>query len=442
MDRILKIILAITALFFLVLVARLYELSIAESDKLKQSSFNKRNLIASLNAPRGKILASDGTVIAESRGSQKKKRYYPFGRKMAHLTGYYSQRYGASEAELVFNRILSVDYADLFWNTAPPEPENVRLSIDKNLQLKAYSLLRHKGAMAAVEVKTGKIICLVSYPSFDPNTIDADFEKIRKDPDAPLLNRVCAGVYPPGSTIKILTLGAYLEEGGDITDAFRAPAVYRVGGFRITNYSNRDFGTITLVDAFKYSVNTVFAQLGLWLGPEKMKSYMLKSGFGKKTGIELEDKAGHLPENLNDPVTLAWASVGQADLSVTPLQILMVVQAVANDGLLLQPTILADTAPEPEARIFSVKTAEKLQEAMRKVVTEGTGKKANSITVKTAGKTGTAEVEGKKPHAWFAGFAPYEDPEIAVVVILENAGTGGEKAAPIFRELIDYYFSR
>ncbi|MBC7099998.1 penicillin-binding protein 2, partial [Candidatus Bipolaricaulota bacterium] len=114
----------------------------------------------------------------------------------------------------------------------------------------------------------------------------------------------------------------------------------------------------------------------------------------------------------------------------------------ANDGLLLQPTILADTAPEPEARIFSVKTAEKLQEAMRKVVTEGTGKKANSITVKTAGKTGTAEVEGKKPHAWFAGFAPYEDPEIAVVVILENAGTGGEKAAPIFRELIDYYFSR
>jgi len=442
MDRILKITLAFTALLFLILAARLYELSIAGSDKLKQSSFNKRNIIASINAPRGKILTSDGTVIAESTGNPKKKRYYPFGQKMAHLTGYYSTRYGASGAELTFSRVLSVNYAELFWNTVPPEPGNIRLSIDKNLQLKAYSLLRHKGALAAVDVKTGKVICLVSYPSFDPNNIDRDFEKIRKNPDAPLLNRATAGIYPPGSTIKILTLAAYLEEGGNLNDTFKAPPVYRIGGFRITNYDKHDFGTITLDDAFKYSVNTVFAQLGLELGAGKMKSYMLKSGFGKKTGIELEEKSGHLPENLNDPINLAWSSVGQADLSVTPLQILMLVQAVANDGLLLHPTILADTPPDPIERIFTVETAKKMREAMRKVVTEGTGKKANSIVVKTAGKTGTAEVEGNKPHAWFVGFAPYENPEIAAVVVLENAGTGGEKAAPIFRQLIDYYFSR
>jgi peptidoglycan glycosyltransferase len=266
MDRILKNVLILTAVLFTVLTARLYYLAAIKSEELKQNFANKRNLIAVLNAPRGKILASDGTIIAMDLKSDKKIRVYPFREKMAHLTGYFSARYGASGAELSFNRILSADTAETFWKDSTRKEGNVKLSIDTDLQLKAYSLLNQKGALAAVEVKTGKLLCLVSYPSFDPNRIDEDFETIRRNPDAPLVNRVLSGVYPPGSTIKILTLAAYLEEGGNLNETFEAPAVYKVGGFRITNYDHRNFRTISLIDAFKYSVNTVFAQVGLKLG--------------------------------------------------------------------------------------------------------------------------------------------------------------------------------
>lgn len=428
-------------ILYLLLSARLIDIAFINGEKLKNHPANKRQVIASLSKPRGKIISAEGSILAYSKEEKKSyKRIYPFKEKFAHITGYFSKRYGASYSELAFNDLLSGNPKDRFWDPEGSKPRDVKLSILKNLQLKAFSLLRQKGAIIAMEPKTGKVLCLVSFPSFNPQTIDEDFNKLKNDADAPLLNRATSGLYPPGSTFKVVTLASYLENGGQLDDIFSAPFELKVGGFRVTNFEKKNYGKLNVRQAFVKSVNTVFAQMGLTLGENTFRDFLYRSEVLNKTGIEIEEAQGHFPENLKDPVNLAWCSVGQGDLLVTPVEMLTVVSAVGNGGIKVNPTLLYSFRTEKSQRIFSEDTAKKIKEAMVEAVNSGTGRKAKIPGLTAAGKTGTAEVKNGLPHAWFAGFAPAEDPEIAVVVILENAGSGGEKAAPIFRELVKYYF--
>lgn len=441
MDIAVKRILTIIFILFLILATRLFQVSILESEKLSNDPHNKRQILLASKVKRGKIISRDGTVLAYSMKTERGyKRIYPFGEEFAHLTGYFSHRYGASFSEAYFNEVLSGNPSERFWSSEGVNYKDVRISVDSRLQKKAFSLLKQKGAIAAIEVKTGRILCLVSYPTFDPNKVDETFESWKKHVGKPLINRVTSGVYPPGSTFKIFTLATYLESVGSLKDVYNAPSVFKVGGFRITNYEGKSFGEITVKDAFKYSVNTVFAQMGLSIGAYKFKSSCIKCGFGSKTGIEIPESTGRLPAKLDDPVTLSWSAVGQADLNVTPLQMLVFTAAIANKGVWIKPTIQMDGNTSNAKRIIDERTAELVTQAMVEVVRAGTGTRAKIRGITVAGKTGTAEVEVGRPHAWFVGFAPAEKPEIAAVVILENAGPGGTEAAPLFKKLIEYYF--
>lgn len=428
-------------ILYIALLIKAAEVSIIKSESIASHPANKRPVLYSLRHERGRILSSDGKILAMSAAKKGVyERMYPYGPEFAHITGYFSVRYGASFAEASFNKELSGLAKESYFSDFSEEPKDIRLSVSTKLQRKAFSLLKQKGAIAAIEVKTGRILCLVSYPTFDPNRIDEEFEKLRNDTDAPLINRVTSGLYSPGSTFKVFTLASYLESGGSLNDVFEAPSVLKVGGFRITNYGQKGYGKIDVAKAFALSVNTVFAQMALKIGPREFQSYWNEFGFSKKTGVELPERISTISKDLNDPVVLAWSSVGQAGVSVTPLKLLAFVSAVGNRGILIKPTILDSVNPATRKRILSEETASQVRKAMFEVVNYGTGKKARVLNMSVAGKTGTAEVEGKKPHAWFVGFAPAEDPDIAVVVLLENAGSGGEKAAPLFKQIVEHYF--
>lgn len=429
-------------LLYIVITVQLFNVMVLNADRLKKHPANKRSLILASKTERGSLLSSDGVIIAKStRDKNAFKRVYPFGKQFSHITGYFSLRYGATGAEFAFNEALSGNPEKRFWSDGTEKPSDIKLSVDKEMQLKAYSLLKRKGAILACEVKTGRIICMVSYPSFDPNSIDRDFQKLKDDSDSPLLNRATSGIYPPGSTFKIVTLASYLENGGSLETVYEAPAVYSIGGFRITNYDKKGFGSLNVKRAFALSVNTVFAQIAIDTGPQSFKHYLERSGFYEKTGIELNEGRSRIPKNFEDPVVLAWSAVGQAELAVTPIQMLTFVSAIANDGLMISPSILNNPENQHFRRICSKETAEKVKSAMVEAVRRGTGIRAALREHEVAGKTGTAETEGSKPHAWFAGFAPAENPQIAVVVVVENSGSGGEVAAPIFKELVRYYFN-
>jgi peptidoglycan glycosyltransferase len=423
-----------------VLLARTADIQIFRSESLKNHESNKRGYIEAVNAPRGRILSADGYVLAITEEQEGEKiRIYPYGSLFAHTVGYFSKQFGLFGAEKSFNEILTGSSGKELFAEARKKPQDIVLSLDLNLQKKAAQLLRRKGAVAAVNVRTGEILCMYSYPSFDPNRLDREFEKLKSSRDFPLINRAAQGVYAPGSTLKILTLASYIENGGSLDDVIEAPSELKVGGFRITNYGKRSYGKLSVKKAFSLSVNTVFAQLGLKVGVGNFRNYALRVGLGKETGIELPESGGSISENLEDPVVLAWSAVGQAEMSLTPLQVLMLVQTVANDGVSVQPTIFKGKTTKSR-RVFSEKTSGEVKAAMLEVVEAGTGRSASIRGIKVAGKTGTAEVTNGEPHAWFVGFAPYENPEIAAVVIVENGVTGGSTAAPIFRELLQTYF--
>lgn len=440
MDSYIKKLAVLTFVLYILLILRTADIQIFRSQTLKNHEANKRGYIEAINAPRGRIFSAEGYVIAKTEEQDGKKvRIYPYGSLFAHTVGYFSKQFGLFGAEKSFNEILvGSAKEDLFAETRK-QPQDIVLSLTLNLQKKASQLLKRKGAIAAINVKTGEILCMYSYPSFDPNRLDLEFEKLKTSKDFPLLNRVTQGVYVPGSTLKILTLATYIENGGSLSDVFEAPSEFKVGGFRITNYGKKNYGKLSVKKAFSLSVNTVFAQLGLRIGAENFRNYALRAGLGKKTGVELPESTGKISDNLEDPVVLAWSAVGQAEMSLTPLQILMLVQTIANDGILLQPTIIKGKTTKAR-RVFSRETTSKVKDAMLEVVKSGTGKLASIKGIQVAGKTGTAEVKNGKPHAWFVGFAPYDDPEIAAVVIIEHGGTGGNTAAPIFSELLETYF--
>ncbi len=442
MDRSLKVLTIFIAAAYLILLFRGAELMLFRADEIRSHPANKRLFLEQINAERGKIISADGKILAESvRKDGRMKRVYQYGPVFAHITGYFSDKYGLYGAENSFNDLLSSNPSDIFWSGKPKPPENITLSLDSRLQKKAYSLLKQKGAICAIDVKSGQILAMVSYPAFDPNEIDRNFEKLRSDKEYPLINRATQGFYTPGSTLKIITLAAYLENGGSLDDRFDAPAELKLSGFRITNFEGQAYGKPNVKLAFAKSINTVFAQIALKIGSENFKESLEIFGIEDATGIELPEKPGKITGDLSDPVNLAWSAVGQAEMSVSPLQILMAATTVARKGIYIAPTITANRSNIKERRVIAEDTAEKIKDAMVACVEAGTGKAAKLSGIKVAGKTGTAEVEGKKPHAWFVGFAPADDPEIACVVVLENAGTGGRYAAPLFKELIAEYFS-
>lgn len=445
-----------------------------QSNTLAHDARNTRTLYHMFGAPRGAILASDGTVLAKSEAVNDAfsyQRSYTNGPLYAPITGYFSIAQNADRGiEASENELLAGESDALFMQRIKAlfmgeenKGASIETSIDTKLQTAAADALGDQnGAVVAIEPSTGRILAMVSSPSYDPNaltshdgaTLSKNYSELANDPSNPMLNRATSELYPPGSTFKVVVAAAALESGKYTIDSqIPAGASYTLPGTNteLTNSSTLGNGTdgkITLENAMAYSSNTAFAQLGVALGDEKVSDMAQKLGFDSTITIDGTDSSGlpmtavasKFPQEISED-RLALASIGQGDTLITPLQNAMVAAAVANKGKVMKPTlvdrirmsdlnVLPDTKPQVMSTAFSEKTAEQLTTAMEAVVTEG-NPNLEIPGVRVAAKTGTAQIgeDNSSIDGWVIGFAPADDPKIAVAVVVHDVDLYGSFAA-------------
>ncbi|MCL5985410.1 MAG: penicillin-binding transpeptidase domain-containing protein [Actinobacteria bacterium] len=423
---------------------------------------NLRYILDEAMEPRGDIYSKDGALLAQSKqDGQLYLRYYPYGEIFEPMLGFFNPKYGKSGIEQALDNYISHKkwprligtISRLISMNLSDEPSTITLTIDSRLQKKAYDLLSgRRGAVVAMNPKSGEVFVLVSSPSFDPNRLVEDWEVLLRDEDAPFLNRATMGLYPPGSIYKIITTAAALENEIGINKTVNCAGELKVEGNTITEFEGSSHGEVDLEQAFAKSCNIFFASLSLDLGSDLLSRYSSRFGFGDKIPFELSVQKSQLGlTDQNDDVALAWTGIGQAKVLVTPLQMALVASAIANDGIIMEPHLLENikssdgkllqhTGSKILFRALEKQTADKISEMMQDVVENGTGKAACVPGTEVAGKTGTAEVgTDERPHSWFIGFAPAKNPAIALSIIVENGGTGGVEAAHLFKEIVSEY---
>ncbi|HEX6229090.1 MAG TPA: penicillin-binding transpeptidase domain-containing protein [Solirubrobacterales bacterium] len=478
MNRQIVKLFALIVVLFAVLVGFTSYWSVFEAQALKEKNANKRPLLEQQQIERGRILAEDGTVIARSvsKGRGDDLRYvrrYPEGALFGHPIGYSFVRQGDSEFEQFHNDELIGEESEFVslldeLRGRTQEGNDVVTSLDPAAQRVALSALEAVGfgAVVAIEPSSGRVRVMASNPPFDPNLVPTRYsEMATNELETPLFNRATQGRYPPGSTFKVVTAAAGLDSGTiDAGSTISAPATIDVQGQPLSNSGGESYGPIGLETALTNSVNTWFAQLGERVGSDTLFEYMEAFGFGSTPAIDLPDDelsvSGVFDENAllgrGDAVDVARIAIGQERLLVTPLQMAEVAAAVANGGRLMKPQIWARVVdpdgratkrldPSQYSRPIDEETAAALTTEMEGVVDEGTGTNAAIPGVPVAGKTGTAETPfnescggGDLNQAWFIGFAPADEPEIAIAVSIEcTPSFGGELAAPIFRQVAE-----
>ncbi len=445
----------------MLVILNLTYLQVQASESLITNPQNSRGLLSELKLHRGEIITSDNKTIALSKKSKSQyKRVYPEGEIYAHLTGYYNHRFGRSSLEQSYNKTLlgtkDIGSLESYWNSLLEEEvrgNNLILTIDSSIQELAFeSLEGKKGSIVVINPKNGNIMAMASQPSFNPNKIEENWENLNRDKDRPLLNRATQSLYSPGSSFKTVSASAIIDSGLVEPDTlFSAPGQIKIYGNIISNYNEKNYGKVPLSRAYQLSINTVFAQVGEELGPEKLTGYAVRFGFNREIPIKIPYKKSFIakPEKM-DPVDTASTAIGLTsdNLEASCLQMALIAAAIANDGKIMKPRIVDKIVDynnsiirkEPEKtwlRPISKETADKITIMMEKVVESGTGRNAQIQGIKVAGKTGTAELENnKEPHSWFIAFAPSEDPQLAIAVMIENGGSGGKVSAPIARDII------
>jgi peptidoglycan glycosyltransferase len=469
----------LVVVLFAVLIGFTSYWSVFDAKALKEKDANARPLLEQQQIKRGRILAADGTVIARSvpKGHGAGLRYvrrYPEGPLYGHPIGYSFVSQGDSEFEQFHNDELvgnESEFSSILDQLSGRNQEgsDVVTNLDPAAQKVALGDLEAAGygAVVAIEPQTGRVKVLASNPPYDPNRVPYEISKLNtSEVERPLFDRATQGQYPPGSTFKVVTAAAGLESGTITPETqIDAPGELEVEGTPLRNDFGISWPGATLDTALTNSVNTWFAQLGQQLGEDTLFEYMERFGFNSTPAIDLPagqvSKSGVFEgEELlgpNDPVDLARVAIGQERLAVTPLQMAEVAAAVANKGKLMKPQIWSRVV-DPDGRVtkrldpsqysqpISAETAEELTTAMEGVVSEGTGTNAAISGVQVAGKTGTAETPGNKAcgggeeenQAWFIGFAPAEDPKIAIAATVEcTEEFGNDVAAPIFRDVAE-----
>jgi len=444
---------------FLALGLYLTYVQFITGERLSAHALNRRNWEMAKTVPRGNILDREGKILAHSVPlSEKNMQYirkYPAGDIAAPVTGFVSDKYGKAGVEDFFNQYLSgIDNPQYrlgpissLWKR---KGYNVVLSIDSGIQQAAYQALgSNRGAIIVMDPRTGKILAMVSKPTYDPNNIADNWSATVQDAGSPLLNRALQGLYPPGSAIKPLVAAAALEER--VTDSqkiYKSPGYLKIGKYTLHEVNDKALGNMNLEKAIALSSNVAFGQIGLDLGSEKLGRYFEKFGFGLIPPLNFPVERGRMPQfNQLADGELAQTAIGQGELLVTPLDMALMVAAFANQGNIMKPMLVTSVnddeghtiksfAPEVWLKPISSRTAETIKNMMGEVVEWGTGTAAGITGVRVAGKTGTAENPHGAPHAWFVGLAPMEKPEIIVVVIIENGGSGGGVAAPIARRVL------
>lgn len=454
------------ALFLGLVVYMGYFLQVRSEDVIN-NSYNARLDRFSDRIVRGKIMAGDGTVLAETQvdADGNETRVYYYGSVFDHAVGYSAK--GKTGIEALANFYLLTSHVNLLEQvgnelSGRKNPgDNVYTTLDAELQQAAYAALGdRKGVVIAMEPDTGKVLAMVSKPGYDPNTLLQDWDWLTDggNEEGQLLNRATQGLYPPGSTFKIVTALEYMREhpGGYRDYQFDCSGVYVNGDYRIKCYHGTAHGHQDFTRSFANSCNGAFSSLGLGLNlgafRDTAKSLLFNSPL-PITGLPYKQSSFQMGPGA-DTWEILQTSIGQGTTQVTPMHNAMITAAIANGGTLMKPYFLnsVETAGGEEIKKFmpasygSLMTAgeaEGLTELMRTVVTEGTGSAVRTDAYTVAAKTGSAEFEtGKETHAWFTGFAPVENPKLVVTVLVEEGGSGGKAAAPIARQLFDIYMAR
>lgn len=472
---------------FIVLVGAIVYIQVVEGPDYRDDPRNARVAASRTGRERGPILTADQKVLAISTPSSSDpklfERSYPEGELYAHTVGYTSALFGsrgleaAWSDELVSDRDATISGVLNGLLGGDTRPRGIRLTLEDRLQLVAADALGdQRGSVVAIDPVSGAVLAMVSWPSFDPNSLvgldaaDAG-TALETDEDEPLRNRAIDETYPPGSIFKVITAAGGLDFGlVSPSTLFPDPVELELPGSDSTisnaNGGVCDDGTsVTLELGFVRSCNTVFAQLGMDVGGNDLGFTADRFGFNRVIPFDLDVLASFFPPEgtiEDDPAATAQSAIGQRDVQTTPLLMALAAAAVANNGTIMSPYLVNEvftsdgsveqtTEPKVWKRAMSPATASVLGDLMEQVVISGTGRKAAVPGVRIAGKTGTAEVTGKSPHAWFIGFGPVSpqpgERSIAVAVVVESGGefgesaTGGSVAAPIAQEVLNAFFS-
>jgi peptidoglycan glycosyltransferase len=482
-NKQLKRVSTLVLLMFLALFVSSSVIQVFSVDSLKSDPRNVRALDDSFNAQRGDILTADGAVIAKSVKSNDKYKYqrvYTDPKVYANITGYFTLNQANTGIEGAMNDYLSGSSNDQFLDNItrivtgqPAKGAAVELTIDPKIQLAAYDALgNNRGAVVAINPKTGAILAMVSKPSYDPNTLAVHntaaftkaYQALTKSSVKPLTDRAIAGdLYHPGSVFKLVVASAALDSGRfTATSGFPNPAALKLpqSSSFIHNSTNATCGpgaTATIATAIRLSCNIPMAQLGAALGEPTLSQYATRFGFGHQ--FDLAGKGVAVTPSIyptgQDAPHLELSAFGQSDDRVTPLQIALDSATIANGGTEMQPTLikkviapdlsaLQTLTPSVYGNPITTATASSVRDMMISSVADGAASNATIEGVQVAGKTGTAQNGVNDPYTlWFTGFAPANDPQVAVAVVVENGGglgqdaVGNQIAAPIGKKVLE-----
>ena len=432
------------------------------SSNVITSPYNKRQDTFADRVIRGDIVTGDGMVIATTdvAADGTEKRVYPYDSLFAHAVGYAS--HGKTGIELLANYQLLSSHAyflERFMNEVREEKnmgDTVVTTLNFDLQKTAYDALgSHKGTVIALEPSTGKVLAMVSKPDYDPNEIDANWKEVSGSSESVLVNRATQGLYPPGSTFKIVTLLEYMREGNDLENwSFECNGSFTENDVTINCYHGKSHGEVDLKTAFAKSCNGAFAKMGLELDNTEMMRTCNKLLFNTEIPLEIPSKKSSIQLKKDDTTgTIMQTAIGQATTEVTPMHMALITSAIANGGNLMKPYFIESVEnytgervkkylPSSYGKLMSAREAAVLTEYMTETVLSGTATALQSEVYSAAGKTGTAEYtsDKSKSHAWFVGFSNVESPDLVVCVLVESAGSGSEYAVPIAKKMFDAYY--
>ena len=437
--------------------------AMTNKQEMIDNSYNSRQEMLRAQNTRGAIYANDGQILAQTVTDEEgnEQREYPFNNMFAHVVGYASNGRFGIEAQtnsylIQSNAKLSDKVASEVSGIKYPG-DSVMTTLDVRLQEVAYqSLGVYRGAIIVSEPATGKILAMVSKPDFDPNKIEEIWDDLLEDNESGiLLNRATQGLYPPGSTFKIITALEYIRENPDTYKnySYQCGGRFTLGEDTINCFHGTAHGSENFTKSFAKSCNASFANISVKLDRKSYRNTLSDLLFNKELPVTfVYNKSRVIVDESVSDSDVMQASIGQGTDQITPLHMNMITCAIANNGVLMKPylvdyvenyngNIVKQFSSGTYGRLITEEEAQALTELMTEVVENGTATKLKGLTYTAAGKTGSAEYNSDKSdsHAWFTGFAPVENPQICVTIIIEGAGSGGDYAVPIAKRIFNAY---
>lgn len=460
-----RFVIGVFAVLFIGMISYTCYYAMTNKQDMINNSYNSRQELLKAQNIRGAIYANDRQLLArtvtDSEGNE--HREYPFSNMFAHVVGYASHGRFGVEAQCNYYLIQSnAKLSDKVASDMSGEKypgDSVITTLDVALQEAAYKALGiYRGAIIATEPSSGKILAMVSKPDFDPNEIEVIWDEIREENDsAVLLNRATQGLYPPGSTFKIVTALEYIRENPDTYQnyTYQCNGRFSLGADVINCYHGASHGSEDFTKSFAKSCNSSFANISVGLNRKSYKNMLSTLLFNSELPVSFAYNKSKVTVNEDSAdADIMQVSIGQGTDQITPLHMNMITSAIANDGILMKPylvdyvenyngNIIKQFSSGSYGRLMSEEEAEILTQLMSQVVESGTATKLKGQAYTAAGKTGSAEYNNDKAdsHAWFTGFAPVQEPQICVTVIIEGAGSGGDYAVPIAKRVFNAYLN-